>query len=177
MVKKFVSLLLCVILALGALPLSAGAAKNPGDSHTITFHYENPDGTQATTPLIFTVGDTYQSKLTVEGDGNHLPPHTGHDKTFLGWYNAEQQATSNNSLHYINLDDPCSGAYDNLYAWYINKLTNQNAIIYDYNIEDNTDSFTKPAQQFKVINNGDPVGELPVAELDYGRIQIGRAHV
>lgn len=171
MVKKFVSLLLCVILALGALPLSAGAAKNPGDSHTITFHYENPDGTQATTPLIFTVGDTYQSKLTVEGDGNHLPPHTGHDKTFLGWYNAEQQATSNNSLHYINLDDPCSGAYDNLYAWYINKLTNQNAIIYDYNIEDNTDSFTKPAQQFKVINNGDPVGELPVAELDYGRIR------
>lgn len=43
MVKKFVSLLLCVILALGALPLSAGAAKNPGDSHTITFHYEDPD--------------------------------------------------------------------------------------------------------------------------------------
>lgn len=167
MLKRMVSLLLCAALILGALPLSAGAAADT--TCAVTFHYEQPDGTETTTKLTFVKGDSYQSKLTIDGGGNHLPPHNGKDKTFLGWYNATQPAQSGLFPRYINLEDICSGAYSDLYAWYHDKLSaDQYAVVYDYNIENYQSSavLAGDIQQYKIMNKGDPVGSLPVPKYD-----------
>ena len=168
MLKRMVSLLLCAALILGALPLSAGAAADP--TCEVTFHYEQPDGVKTTAKLTFTKGETYQSQLTIDGGGNHLPPHNGKDKTFLGWYNATQPAQSGLFPRYINLEDICSGAYSDLYAWYHDKLSaGQYAVTYDYNIENHQSNAVLaggPIQQFKVIDKDSPVGPLPVPQHD-----------